>query len=349
MISTDPRQRGIRRRSPRAALALALAAGFAIAPVAPANACACGGVAPLPGSEVAVGEEHAIVSWHEGVEQIDLLLGVLSAEAEAGLVFPTPSPATVSLGDRADFEAIERVTAPERLEEYDWWSGGEAGGDGAAGGAPPIVLDAVQLGPIEAVTLAASDSAGLQTWLGDNGFALAPTVTELLDAYVERGWYFVALRLTGDAPLDGGLDPLRFRFESEVLVYPLELSRAAEQPQTVRLFLFDDHRQNVNFVGGGTPPASFTSWAAPVSGTEVEGFGAYLTVVELYFDDPAAQILGDLEFADALTDETTGTEYRVTVSVHFFGLPLGWLLVGLAVVGGIGALLVISAVGAKRS
>jgi hypothetical protein len=327
---------------------LALASGFAIAPVAPASACACGGVAPLPGSEVTVGEEHAIVSWHEGVEQIDLLLGVLSAEAEAGLVFPTPSPATVSLGDRADFEAIDRVTTPERIEEYDWWTVAGAGGDGSAG-APPTVLDSVQLGPIEAVTLAASDSAGLHTWLGDNGFALAPRVTALLDGYVERGWYFVALRLTGDAPLDGGLDPLRFRFESDELVYPLELSRAAEQPQTVRLFLFDDHRQNVSFVGGGTPPASFTSWAAPVTGTEVEGFGAYLTVVELYFAEPATQILGDLEFADALTDETTGTEHRVTVAVDFFGIPLGWLLVGVGVVGGIGALLVISAVGAKRS
>lgn len=346
MTSPDSRHRGI-RRSVRAAFVVALASGFAIAPVTAASACACGGVAPSPGSEVAVGEEHAIVSWNDGVEQIDLLLGVLSAEAEAGLVFPTPSPATVSLGDRADFEAIDRVTTPERIVEYDWWTVGGAG-DGAAGGAP-IVLDVVQLGPIEAVTLAASDSAGLQTWLGANGFALAPAVTELLEGYVERGWYFVALKLTGDAPLDGGLDPLRFRFETDELIYPLELSRAAVQPQTVRLYLFDDHRQRVSFAGGGTPPASFTSWAAPVTGTEVEGFGAYLTVFELYFADPGAQILGDLEFADALSDETTGTQYRVTESVDFFGIPLGWLIVGLAVVGGVGAVLVIGAVGAKRS
>jgi hypothetical protein len=332
---------------------LLLAAGLSIAPVAPASACACGGVAPSPGSEVAVGEEHAIVSWQDGdarsgVQQIDLLLGVLSDEAETGLIFPTPAPATVTLGDRADFEAIDRVTTPIAVEVYDWWQV-DAPGDGGSAGAPPDVLAVVQLGPIEAVTLAASDSAGLHAWLDGNGFALAPEVSALLDGYVERGWFFVALKLTGDAPLDGGLDPLRFTFATEHLVYPLELSRAATAPQTVRLYVFDDHRQRVSFAGGGAPVAAFTSWAAPVVGSEVERFGAYLTVVELSFAEPGTQILGDLEFADTLTDETTGTEYRVSVPLGLFGIPLGWVLVGVGVAAAIGVLLVVSIVGAKRS
>jgi len=263
-------------------------------------------------------------------------------------VFPTPSPATVTLGDRADFEAIDRVTTPERVEEYDWWSL-RGLGDGVAGGAPPEVLDVVQLGPIEATTLAASDTVGLETWLADNAYALSPEVTALLGGYVDRGWYFVALKLTGDAPLDGGLDPLRFTFETDELVYPLELSRAATSPQTVRLYVFADHRQRVSFAGAGTPAASFTSWAAPVAGTEVEAFGDFLTVFELYFAEPGSQILGDLEFVDSLTDDSTGTEYTVVVPVGLFGIPLGWLLSGFAIAGALGALLVVATVGAKRS
>ena len=337
-----------RRRRSRALLAVLLAAGFAAVPAAPAAACACGGIAPLPGSEVAVGEEHAIVSWHDGVEQIDLLLAVLSADSEAGLIFPTPSPATVSLGDRADFEALARVTTPERVEEYDWWTF-QGLGDGATAGAPPEVLDVVQLGPIEATTLAASDTAGLQAWLAGHDYALSPEVTDLLGGYVDRGWSFVALKLTGAAPLDGGLDPLRFRFASDELVYPLELSRAATSPQTVRLHVFAEHRQSVAFAGTATPVASFTSWAAPVAGTEVASFGDYLTVHELYFAEPGSQILGDLTFADAPSDATTGTTYTVSVPVGVLGIPLGWLLTVVAVVGALGALLVASIVGAKRS
>lgn len=348
MSSPTPSRPGNRHR--RLLVAFLLGTGLALAPIVPAAACACGGVAPLPGSEVAVGEEHAIISWRDGVEQIDLLLGVLSSDTETGLVFPTPSPATVSLGDIADFEAIDRVTTPTRVDDYDWWTF-SGFGDGATAGAPgaPEVLDRVQLGPIEAVTLAATDTEGLRVWLADNSFALAPATSELLGGYVERGWYFVALRLTGEAPLDGDLDPLRFRFETDEVVYPLELSRAATAPQTVRLFVFADHRQTVSFVGTGDPVAAATSWAAPVTGTEVEGFGDYLTVLEMYFGDPATQILGDLEFADASNDDTTGTERHVRVPLGLLGIPLGWLLVGVALVGGVVALVVISSVGAKRS
>lgn len=323
-----------------------LATGLVVTPAAPAAACACGGVAPTPGSEVSVGREHAIVSWREGVQQLDLLLGVLSTDSETGLVFPTPSPATVSLGDLADFEAIDRVTTPRRVEVPDWWS---APRDGSAGGAPPEVLDRVRLGPIEAVTLAASDAAGLESWLAANSYGLAPAVAELLDGYVARGWFFVALKLTGDAPLDGELDPIRFTFEADAPVYPLELSRAATSPQTVRLFVFDDHRQRVSFVGGGEPASSFVSWAAPVTGTEVERFGDYLTVFELYFSDPATQILGDLEFVDALDDATTGTEYHVTVPVGVGGIPAGWLVVAVVVLGLVAIVAGVATVGRRAT
>lgn len=305
-------------------------AALLLGTAAPAAACACGGVAPSPGGDVQVGEEHAIVSYRDGVEQIDLVLGMLSEASETGLVFPTPSPAQVSLGDRADFEAIERVTTPHTVEVYDWWN---SPGEGSAGGAPPTVLDTVQLGPIEAVTLEASDTEGLTTWLAEREFALSPAVEAELDGYVDRGWYFVALRLTGDAPLDGGLDPLRFRFETDELVYPLAMSRAATEPQTVRLYLFGDTRQRVTFAGGeGEPATSYVSWAAPVTGTEVAEFGDYLTVVELFFGDPADQIRGDLEIESHAAAGTVGTEYRVVVPVAFGGIPLGWLLVVVGVV-----------------
>lgn len=335
------------RRVPGILSALLLAAALVVAPL-PAAACACGGVAPSPGSEVSVGEEHAIVSWDGELERIDLLLAVLSTDSDAGLVFPTPGPATVTLGDRADFEALDRVTTPERVEEYDWWSLAGIGG-GATAGAPPEILDVVQLGPIEATTLAASDTAGLQAWLTGNDYELSPAVTDLLGSYVDRGWYFVALKLTGEAPLDGGLDPLRFTFESDRLVYPLELSRAATSPQTVRLYVAADHRQRVTFTDGSTPAPAFVSWAAPVTGSEVEALGDYLTVFELYFADPSSQIAGDLAFTDAPSDETTGTRYTVSVPVGLLGIPLGWLLTAFAIVALVGVVLVVSIVGAKRS
>lgn len=336
------------RSARRLAAVAALALAAVVVPVAPAAACACGGVAPVSGSEVEVGREHAIVSYRDGVEQIDLLLAMLSTGSEAGLVFPTPSPATVSLGELADFEEIDRETTPRRVEQQDWWTFRGLGDGGSSAGAPPEVLKRVRLGPIEAVTLAADDAAGLEAWLAEHEFGLAPEVAALLDGYVDRGWFFVALKLTGDLPLDGDLDPLRFRFETDELVYPLELSRAATTPQTVRLHLFGDHRQRVAFVGGGEPVA-ITSWAAPVASPELARFGAYLTVVELWFAEPGTQIRGDLAISDAPSDATTGTEYVVSVPVAVLGIPLGWLLLAFGAVVLVGLVAAGGIVGAKRS
>lgn len=338
-----------RRRTPRVTRARYLAVlpvvALLVGTAAPASACACGGLAPSPGGEVRVGEEHAIVSYRDGVEQIDLVLGMLGEASETGLVFPTPSPAHVSLGDRADFEALDRVTTPERIEVYDWWN---SPGDGAGGGAPPTVLESVRLGPIEAATLAASDAEGLAAWLADRDFALSPAVEAELGGYIERGWYFVALSLSGDAPLDGGLDPLRFRFETDEPVYPLALSRAALEPQTVRLYLFGDTRQRVVFADGASANP-WVTWAAPVAGTEVAAFGDHLTVVELFFSNPAEQIRGDLRILADDDRSTVGTEQRVVVPVAFGGVPLGWLLVALGVLALFAAITALAARRVRRS
>jgi hypothetical protein len=67
-------------------------------------------------------------------------------------------------------------------------------------------------------------------------------VTALLPDYIDRGWYFVAVKLTGETPLSGNIDPIQITFPSEALVYPMTLSRAATTAQFVRLYVFDEHR-----------------------------------------------------------------------------------------------------------
>ena len=93
--------------------------------------------------------------------------------------------------------------------------------------APPSCSIRCSSGRCEATTLEAVDATGLTEWLDTNGYAIRDEIAALLDEYVEKGWYFVALKLTSDVPLDGGLDPIRFTFDSDELVYPMALSKAA--------------------------------------------------------------------------------------------------------------------------
>jgi hypothetical protein len=301
--------------------------------VAPAAACACGAPAPRPGQDVIVDKEHAILSWDGDQERIELLLDMLTDADDVGLIFPTPSPATVTAGDRQTFVDIEEAIQPKQVIVDDWWAGDE--GDGAAGGAaPPEVLDQVQLGPVEATTLEASDADGLTAWLDENGYEIRDEIAEGLDDYVARGWYFVALKLTSDVPLEGGLDPIRFTFDSDELVYPMALSKVATTTQKARLYVFQDHRARIAGLDqpGATLPGSATAWAGRAP-DGLADLGGYLTVVDLVFDSPASQIPGDLVVVQAGDDEPLQPAYTVTRPVTVFGVPFGVAVILGAVAG----------------
>jgi hypothetical protein len=306
----------------------------------PAVACACGAPAPRPGQDVIVDKELAILSWDGDQERIELLLDMLTEGEDVGLIFPTPAPATVTSGDRQTFADIEEAIAPKEVVVDDWWG---SGGDGSsAGGAPPEVLDTVQLGPVQATTLAADDATGLSDWLDENGYGIRDEIAEGLQEYVEKGWYFVALKLTADAPLDGMLDPVRFTFDSDQLVYPMALSKHATTLQQARLYIVQDHRARV--AGLDDPSATLaqesTAWAGPAPDV-VAGLGAYLTVVDLFFPDPATQIPGDLVAVQSGDDEPLQPVYEVSRPVDVFGIPFGVVVI----LGGAAALFILFALG----
>ena len=326
-----------------------LLVGFQVA--APAAACACGGAAPpIDGGEVSVDREIAMVRWDGAVEEIVMQLAIIGDTGNTGLVVPTPNPATVTLADAELFDDLVESIEPEVIVEYDWWGGFGAGSDGGApGGGAPVILSQVQLGPIEATTLAADDAAGLQVWLDDNGYALPEAVSAQLAPYVEEGWSFVALKLTSDEPFDGALDPIRFTFESDELVYPMRMSAAATTQQTVRLYVIDDHRVEVTAGDGALEVDPWIVWAGPVQHPALAELGSYLTAIELSFYDPATQITSDLHLVQAATDEPVNTTRTETQLVAFGGVPLGWLIAALSVLVFIPALIVLAVVLIRRS
>lgn len=318
-----------------AATALLATALTAVGMVAPAAACACGALAPPEGMTVTVGQEVAMVTFDGTTQRIDMVLDMLADGADTGLIVPTPAPATVSLGETAVFSALERQTAPVVEVVEEWWG---SPGDGSAGAAPTVISE-VDLGPIQATTLAASDAAGLQAWLAANGYRIDPAVEELFADYIARGWSFAALKLTSEGRLTGGLDPVRLEFATSEMVYPLLLSQAASIPQTVRLYLFGDDGMQATFPDGTV--AGEVAWAGPVEEAVLVQFGPYLTVVEAYFADPATEITGDL----TVTSTGSRSDYTPVVTrtkyVQIGGIPLGVAIAGVASVFGAMVLLVV--------
>ncbi|MFD4778872.1 DUF2330 domain-containing protein, partial [Streptomyces sp. NPDC058427] len=298
--------------------------------IAPAYACGCGAMVVDRNSRMTVDRETSAVGWDGSTEQIVMQLTVRGDAPEAAWIMPVPHRATVELGDAAVFSELETLTAPVRETRHyfwprsgDWPFGGpdNTSGDAAApsAAAPVGVVGRERLGPFDVARLTATDPTALEGWLTDNGFDLPDRLSTALRPYVEKKWEYVAIRLAPQekgGPLLGRLDPLRLRFASDELVYPMRLSRLATTPQSLGLYVLADHRMEPRgTIGGQRPEVTYAgrvdtggdSGEYPALGALTGGKPVFVTALSQSFPRPEL-IDGDHELRAAAAD----TPYRTT-------------------------------------
>lgn len=178
----------------------------AVLPLSPREALACGGCFAPP-------TETTVVNAHRMVLSVSPRQTVLwdqiqySGEPSAfAWVLPVKRGAVLSVGSDAWFETLEaatavRVTAPS----VSCGGGGFACGgfesasadsaEGAFGGDRVTVLHRGTVGPYQTATLATDTRGALNAWLANNGFAVDPSTQPVIDAYVDEGFDFIAIRL----------------------------------------------------------------------------------------------------------------------------------------------------------
>ncbi|MFE6662504.1 DUF2330 domain-containing protein [Streptomyces sp. NPDC057697] len=297
--------------------------------ISPAFACGCGAMVPGGGTRVSVDRETSVVGWDGRTEQIVMRLTVRGNAPEAAWIMPVPHRASVGLGDPGLFSELSALTSPERVTRHYFWprshdwpfTGPSRVGDGARApmpGAPAVeVVGRERLGPFDVARLAANDPEALRKWLEDNGFDLPDRLATALRPYVDQGWEYVAIRLApreGDNPLGGTLDPLRLRFASDRLVYPMRLSKLASTPQQLGLYVLAAHRMEPRGpIGGDAPEVTYAGRIDPRSGAQgtdaldglTGGKPVFLTAIEQSFPHPE-RIDGDHELRAADAD----TPYR---------------------------------------
>jgi hypothetical protein len=236
------------------ALLVLLLTGLTAGLASPAWACGCGAYIP-DGPGASVVDERALLAWDGSAEDILMSFDVSGSSQAAAWVMPVPTAAQVTLGDAEAFDELARIAAP-RVEYRDsWWpTFGWLGDDAplleAAAGAPSgavNVLGSQRIGPFDVTRLASRDASALADWLATRGFPHPDGLNDNLAPYVADGWEIVAIRLApadrGES-LSGKLQPLRLSFASNTPVYPMRLSRSAQTPQSVDLFVLAKHRMD---------------------------------------------------------------------------------------------------------
>ena len=296
--------------------------------VSPAFACGCGGVVSPVDTTVSVSNERAILHWEDGRETMELMVDMNSDSHTAGIIVPTPSAPQVSVGDARTFELLESTIVPSQRVETDWWGLGYLIPEPV-----PISADSfnrVQVGPLEATTIAASDTASLDTWLAANEFVLSPTLSKSLGVYAELGWSLTAIKLTNEDSLDGHIDPIRLSFTTERLVYPMQLAQSEKTPQNVRLYVFDKQRTGISKANSPTIDIDgnvTVAWSGEPEDRRLLALGAYLTVFDIRYDDPPKQARSDIGIIYSLSDKDVRPETVHYRMITLLGVPVGTLIV----------------------
>ncbi|TXL92348.1 DUF2330 domain-containing protein [Streptomyces sp. IB2014 016-6] len=328
--------------------------------IAPAYACGCGAMVPGRQSTMGVDRETSVVRWDGATEQIVMRFTVNGNAPEAAWIMPVPGRAEVELGDADLFAELDALTEPERRTRHYFWPRDDdwpfaPDGDGLSAGAPlpgdaapPVgVVGRERLGDFDVARLTATDPGALRDWLETNGFELPADLATGLRPYVDQEWEYVAVRLAPEedgATLRGTLDPLRLTFESDRLIYPMRLSRLADQPQSLGLYVLADHRMEPRAsIGGDEPEIRFagrvSAGDSPALGELAGEGGTFLTAIDQYFPRPE-RIDADHELRATASDTPYRRVYYDEELRMFAGVP-AWL----ATVGGVSVALTLLVVG----
>ncbi|MGW5851688.1 DUF2330 domain-containing protein [Streptomyces sp. NPDC055254] len=320
--------------------------------ISPAYACGCGAMVADGQSRIGVARETSVVRWDGRTEEILMRFTVGGDAKRAAWIMPVPGRAAVELGDGAVFGELDRLIRPERrTRTYFWprdgdWPFASGRGDGA-GAVPPGagdpavgVIGREQLGDFDVARLTATDPGALKQWLESNGFVLPDRLAAEVQPYVDQKWEYVAVRL---APRDqgkvlrGDLDPLRIRFDSDRLVYPMRLSRLARTPQSLGLYVLADHRMEpASRIGGSAPEVTFAGKVTPEPGRPLAelagGQEVFLTAIDQRFPEP-----GRIDADHELRATASDTPYRRVVHREELltvggGVPVWFLTVAVALV-----------------
>ncbi len=188
------------------------------------------------------------------------------------------------------------------------------------------VLASARVGVYDTKVIRADDPKALTGWLVERGFQFGPEDEKAFQHYIDRGWKFVAARVTPEATAgkkeltsyDGLLPPLALLFNAPEPVYPWALTATAGHPVELVLYVvapsrvecsplgteFADDRWGIGNLAGikdnpsthfEKTPGAFVSWAigAESDPPAVSFFGArWLT--RLHATLGAGDVDGDL-------------------------------------------------------
>ena len=336
---------------------LAFAAGAAVL-LAGAAAFACG--AAFGPSVTIDPHQDIILVWKDNVETYVFQPIFCGTSTDFGLILPVPATLSQqpSLTDQQAFTTAAALSEPTKktVNEHN----GCALGGGSAAGVQNATEDTTvvasgQVGFLDWVELKADTESSFTDWLTANGYPYSTTSAGVFSYYVEKGWYFLAFRVSQEAAPDGGricraLGPVALSFPTPVPVVPSRMASAGNSSAGYGSFswrIFGITHGDVELAfSDGTSSDRVLMYSGAINAGDVPSFsglaeaGDRLTRLTLSFSPASSDPDVGLTFAAPhdyrgtedvyVYDDSICSVSRSGRSTHSFMLPLfGLALLGL--------------------
>ncbi len=229
---------------------------------------------------VNIPDQEALIHWADGIETMVIRTSYIGEGDEFAWIVPTPAEPEVSASTNGLFPALRAITSPRVQTAGEPWgiyvtivtlivicwlldyrSVAAAiilisllvmclfpalGTDRRSMGADAAldVLQQTSVGDFEVAVLSADDPDSLLDWLKDNGFNTPEKSVAAIQAYIDEGWVFTALRLKPDIQ-EGSMStthPVAFRFATSEPIYPMRLTATGSTGLLVDLYIFGHQR-----------------------------------------------------------------------------------------------------------
>lgn len=320
-----------------------LVLAFLLAGVAGA-ALADGGFLSAPDYLIYERSQSAVLQLDDGVEDLCILPEFYGDAADFVWIVPVPALPTITQGDEQLFYQLGEMTRPVRryrdadwgCEETDYYE------TGVAEDATQILADEV-IGMYRTLIIASDDAADLADSLSAWGYLHVENddaVTAALEYYVDREWYFVAMKVDQNTIGDeypyydywyGMMQPVRLRFAATQLVYPLRISQLSSlSSSAIHLYVIGDHRMT---------HANFETWYANrITSGELAAIRSRYPLVgdELQTGDFLTRLVWDNVRPEQMTEDlypaaaSNDVEMRL---INYSGFPLFNLFLAGSVLG----------------
>jgi hypothetical protein len=129
-----------------------------------------------------------------------------------------------------------------------WFGEGDDDDDGVGIDSDVTIISTETVGIYDTTTLSATNPRALADWLRENGYNIPPHGEDIVKSYVDRGWYFVAMKIQRKVDPrrywyeEGGLQPISLKFSSDRIIYPMKITAVSATDTELLLYVFAQHK-----------------------------------------------------------------------------------------------------------